>query len=181
MAKQQPAQATEPNELLDPVRSIINDREIGQDDAAYLASFVDSEKIVKTLKEAGYTVEKKLQYLAGVFTNEKSSVGEGMRAMKMIDDMIDASLGAQGIMMNPNQVNGVVMPIGQAQALHSVTMTEKSVKMTVEAASQLEEVQAEIQPLKEQDDGKEKDPDQDAFFEDDRSGNDNILREARVD
>lgn len=174
---------SEPNELLDPYTSIVNDMEIGQDDAAYMASFVDSSKIISALKKAKYTVKMKIEKLTDVIADSKSTVGETMRAMKMIDDMLAASLASRGIMMTPNQISGVTSPIGQPQPVHSITMTQKSVQLVMDASEKLEDVSEEKQPLKEQDDGKKEDsnPEQDAFFEDERSGNDNIFRGAQTD
>ena len=169
----------ENNELIDPYTAIIQDMDVNQDDAAYLASFVDTSIIVKALKSIKYDVKKKIKMLGDVFSDEKSTAGEKMRASKILDDIMDGALASQGIFMRPSSgPAGSAVPLGLPIA--SVTMTEKSVTMTREATSGLEAATTEIQPLKEPTDEKEKDdnPEQDAFFEDHRGTGSDVFRPA---
>jgi hypothetical protein len=167
------------NQLLDPYVSIVNDLETKQDDALYLASFVDSEQIVKALKAANYTVERKIEILTGVLNDVSSSSAEQIRAMKLIDEMLANSLSARGIQVRPSGVSGITNPIGQPQALHSVEMVEKSVKMTMANTKTMEETKEDPQPLKENTDGKTEENEDDSFYTDHRGEQANVFRPAR--
>jgi hypothetical protein len=166
------------NELLDPYTSIVDEMEIKQDDAAYMASFVDSEKIVAALKKAQYNVGRKVEILTNIIAGEDSSISEQLRAMKIIDEMLASSLAARGIQVRPVAMSGVTNPLGQPQAIHSVEMIEKSVKMTMANTEALTEIKDQPQPLKELIDGKKEENDDDAFFEDHRGTTGNVFRPA---
>ena len=167
------------NELLDPFTSIVNDLELKQDDALYLASFVDSEQIVRAMRNGNYTVSRKIDLLTNVLNDEKSTTAEQMRAMKMLDEMLANSLSTRGIQMRPVPVSGVTNPIGQPQALHSVEMIEKSVKMTMANTATMEQIKDDPQPLKEQTDAKAEENQDDSFYEDSRGQQANVFRPAR--
>lgn len=167
----------EVNELADPYTAIINDMEVKQDDAAYMAGFVDTTVIVRALKKIKYNVKKKIEILGEILEDEESTVSETMRAMKALDDIMDKALSTQGIFVRPHPGNGNTSPIGLPVA--SVTMTEKSITMTREATSGLAEAVNDTQPLKETSHAKEEDDNtEDAYFEDNRGTNANVVRYA---
>lgn len=166
------------NELANPYQAVIDDMKVHQDDASFLAGFVDTGVIVKALKKIKYNVKRKIELLGDVLDDDKSTVSETMRAMNALDALMEKALTTQGIFVRPHPGNGNVNPIGLPVA--SVTMTEKSITLTREATSDLEETAEVEQPLQEPDDGTEKEdnPEQDAFFEDNRGDNANIFRPA---
>jgi len=153
-------------------------KQLDPDDARALAMHVDVGMIVQEFKKINYDLQRKIKELGDIL--DTGTPPQKMAAMDRLDNIREAAVSKRGILQMPSgSASGSDQPLGLPSP-RTVEITEKSVKMTMDSTAGLAVIEPDKQPLKEQDNAEEKEPDQDDAFYADTRGDKDVFRGPTV-